>query len=82
MCFGRKPKLKEPKMQAPIQNTAPPIENQTPKVVDGADTADANRNAKKRANPDSSLSLFQIQLMPGATSMTADEPGAGGVSEV
>lgn len=80
MCFGKKPKLKSPQMQAPIQNTAPPIADQTPKVVDGSDTADTKRNTRLRANPNSSLSLFQIQLLPGATTATSDEPGPGGVS--
>lgn len=75
MCFfNKKPKLKDPKTQTAPITTAPPIESQTPKVVSGAESADAERSRKRKANP-TPLSLFQIQLVPGAGGLF-DDPGA------
>ena len=77
MCFGGKPKLKQPKLQQPKINQPAPIADQTPTVTDGAEAADTQRATKRAANPNSGLSLFQIQLIPGATTTSGDEPGAG-----
>lgn len=77
MCFGKKPKMHAPKMQmAPIPQTVTPIADQTPKIETGAEQADATANKKRTMNPNANLSLFQIQLMPGATSASPDAPGA------
>lgn len=75
MCFGGKPKLSPPKMQPITQSPVTPIADQTPAVQGGADASDAARNAKRAKNPNQALSMFQIQLVPGAGTST-DTPGA------
>lgn len=75
MCF-KKPKMSAPKMTEAIPTPAPPIADQTPKVEDGTNVADTKKNKVRKAGGNSSLSLFQIQLIPGASAASAEDPGA------
>ncbi len=75
MCFFKAPKLKEPKTQAITQDEVAPIEDQTPTVEDGTEaSAEKKKNSTNQKTP--GISLFELALIPGATTTAGDDPGA------